>query len=126
MSPPSIGPPDAAPRLAILSYSTGEFDARTERIARSAVKAGWHVTVYARWRPGVPATVEEAGYRIVRVPTDILLAIPGLRGRGRRRLAARLAAAGFHGGAPRRKGHGGPGTAGFVDRVPERLRGTVL
>lgn len=123
----SAGTLDAAPRLAILSYSTGEFDARTQRIARSAVDAGWHVTVYARWRPGLPEIVEEPGYRLVRVPTDLLLAIPGLRGRRRRRLMARRTALSLHGRATGSDAPlGSPGNGGFVDRVPDRLRGTLL
>lgn len=127
MSPLSSSTPDAAPRLAILSYSTGEFDARTQRIARSAVDAGWHVTVYARWRPGLPEIVEQPSYRIVRVPTDILLAVPGLRERGRRRLAARRIAMGLRGTAVGRGALlGSLGTGSLVDRVPNRLRGTAL
>ena len=38
-----------AARIAFLSYSSGEFDARSFRMARSAVEAGCVVTVYARW-----------------------------------------------------------------------------
>jgi glycogen(starch) synthase len=130
----------ATTRLAILSYSSAEFDARTQRIAMSAVEAGWQVTVYARSEPGLPELVEAAGYRIVRVPTDINLAIPGLRWRGRRRLAARrmakgpgrstagpadrrgsdMAASGIERSAVSR-----PAT-GLVGRLPKALRGTIL
>lgn len=126
MPQPNLSTRTAPTRLAILSYSSAEFDARTQRIARSAVEAGWQVTVYARSEPGLPALVEADGYRIVRVPTDINLAIPGLRWRGRRRLAARRMAQGA-----------GPSTAaeqraaprppkGLVGRLPKALRGTIL
>src|SRR5437868_3135054 len=45
--------PDSAarPRLGILSYSSGEYDARSFRIARSAIAAGYDVTIYTRWHP---------------------------------------------------------------------------
>ena len=129
MPQPHPSTPTAPTRLAILSYSSAEFDARTQRIARSAVEAGWQVTVYARSEPGLPESVEVAGYRIVRVPTDINLAIPGLRWRGRRRLAARRMARG--GG----RSTATPGTEttamprppkGPVGRLPKALRGTIL
>ena len=140
MSSPSPSAPGSVPRLAILSYSSAEFDARTQRIARSAVDAGWQVTVYARTDPALPDVVEAAGYRIVRVPTDIRLAIPGMRASGRRRLAARrkgpVAAADGHAKtaeaaspADPRAAAGGarprPAT-GLVGKLPRSLRGTVL
>ena len=46
--------PAARPRIAYLSFSTGEYDARTFRMAKSAVAAGWDVTVYARWHRASP------------------------------------------------------------------------
>lgn len=76
------------PRIAYLSYSTAEFDARTRRMARTALDAGFDVTVYARWKEGLPLEEQRSGYRLVRVPADSLLAIPGLRRRGKRSLAA--------------------------------------
>ena len=145
MSSPPTRNPGTSPRLAILSYSSAEFDARTQRIARSAVDAGWQVTVYARAEAGLPDVVEAGGYQIVRVSTDIRLAIPGLRGSGRRRLAVRrraieLERAGatsatigaatspatpdrpvLHDRVPSPR----PAT-GLVARVPSALRGTVL
>jgi glycosyltransferase involved in cell wall biosynthesis len=74
-------------RIAYLSFGSGQYDARTFRMARSAIAAGYDVTVYARWYPGLPWTEERDGYRIVRAPFDWRLAIPGLRGRARRRVA---------------------------------------
>lgn len=141
MPQPNPSTPTAPTRLAILSYSSAEFDARTQRIARSAADAGWQVTVYARAEPGLPELVEAAGYRIVRVPTDINLAIPGLRWRGRRRLAARRMAQGpgpstttpagqRPGSDVAASGADGPASprpaAGLVARLPKALRGTIL
>ncbi len=68
-----------ATRIAYLSFSSGEFDARTFRMARSAVDAGYQVTVYCRWHPGLPQTEEREGYRLIRAPFDWRLAIPGVR-----------------------------------------------
>ena len=77
-------------RIAYLSYSTAEFDARTQRMARSAVAAGYEAIVYARWEPGLPLEEEADGYRIVRVASNWRMAVPGLRRRGERAVAARL------------------------------------
>ncbi|MBA2300973.1 MAG: glycosyltransferase [Chloroflexi bacterium] len=138
MSSPSPSAPGAVPRLAILSYSSAEFDARTQRIARSAVEAGWDVTVYARTDPALPDVVEADGYRIVRVATDIRLAIPGLRDSGRRRLAARrrtieLQRAGTtppiaadRDGEPATRGTRPRPATGLVGRLPRSLRGTLF
>ena len=81
---------DPRPSIAYVSYSSGEFDARTIRMARSALAAGYRVTVYARWYPGLPLTEERDGYRIIRPPFEWRLAVPGLRGAARRRLVARM------------------------------------
>jgi glycosyltransferase involved in cell wall biosynthesis len=81
------------PRVAYLSYSSGEFDARSFRMARSAAAAGYDVTIYARLEPGHPDLEEGDGYRLLRVPADWRLAVPGLRGRARRRARAALAEA---------------------------------
>lgn len=81
-----------APRIAFLSYSSGEFDARTFRMARSAIDLGCEVTVYARWHPGLPPVEQRDGYRLVRASWEWKLAVPGLRGRARRRVAASMAA----------------------------------
>ncbi|HSW43442.1 MAG TPA: hypothetical protein VLM76_13110, partial [Patescibacteria group bacterium] len=81
------------PRLAILSYSNGRFDARTRRVATSAGEAGLDVVVYARWEPGLPLEENLGGLHIVRAPIDWRIAIPGLRAVGRRRVAALRASA---------------------------------
>ena len=77
----------ARPRIAYLSYSTGQFDARAHRMARSAIDAGYDVTVYARWEPGLPLREELRGYPLIRVPSNWRLGVPGFRQAGRRRLA---------------------------------------
>ncbi len=79
------------PRIAYLSFGSGEYDARTFRMARSAIAAGYEVTVYARWYPALPVIEERDGYRIIRAPFDWRLATPGLRGRARRRVATAMA-----------------------------------
>jgi len=76
------------PRLAILSYSDGRFDARARRIARSAVGAGYTPVIYARWQPGLSLEEDLGGVPLVRVPVVLRMAIPGLRGSGRRRIAS--------------------------------------
>jgi glycosyltransferase involved in cell wall biosynthesis len=81
------------PRLAILSYSNGRFDARTRRVARSAEEAGFDVVAYARWEPGLPFEETVEGLRIVRAPIVVRTAIPGLRRSGRRAIARLRAAA---------------------------------
>jgi glycosyltransferase involved in cell wall biosynthesis len=84
-------------RIAYLSFSSGEFDARTFRMARSAIAAGYHVTVYCRWHEGLPPTEDGDGYRLIRVPWDWQLAIPILRrgamDRARTAMAATVASA---------------------------------
>jgi glycogen synthase len=80
-----------AVRLGILSYSNGVFDARSFRVARSAIAAGYEVTMYCRWSPGQALTEERDGYRLVRVPATWQLAVPGLRGGARRRIAREVA-----------------------------------
>lgn len=79
-------------QIAYLSYSDGLHDARTFRMARTAVEAGYAVTVYARWYPGLPVVERRDGYRLVRAPWSWHLVIPGLRGRARRRAAAAMVA----------------------------------
>jgi len=57
--------------------STGEFDSRTYRIARTLHERGHEVTVLARWKPGLARReVHEAGYQIVRVETTALDGLP--------------------------------------------------
>jgi glycosyltransferase involved in cell wall biosynthesis len=124
-------------RIAYLTYSTAEFDSRTQRMARSAVERGYEVMVYARLEPGLPLESQGPGYRIVRAPAVAELVIPGLRGRGRRRVAelrrqaaAQIEPLGTVGQVPGQgRRDAGPGELGqprrdWVDSVPWSLRGT--
>ena len=76
-------------RVAYLTYGSGLFDARTYRMARSAIEAGYEVTVYARWEPGLPLVETFDGYRIVRAPWAWQQAVPGLARLARPREPAR-------------------------------------
>lgn len=88
-------PPEGRrPTVAYLSFSTGEFDARSFRMARSAIAAGYAVTVYSRWHAGQAPVEEKEGYRLVRAPFSWRLIVPGLRGPARRKIAHEMAAAG--------------------------------
>ncbi|MEP6637820.1 MAG: glycosyltransferase [Chloroflexota bacterium] len=60
-------------------------------MAKSAVDAGWEVTVYARWHRGLAAVEERDGYRLVRAPRDWRYIVPGLRRIARRRYRAAMA-----------------------------------
>ncbi len=97
-------------RIAYLTYSTAEYDGRTQRMARTALAEGYEVVVYARWQPGLPFEEQASGYTIKRVPALLELAIPGRRGRGRRRVAA----------ARRRQAAEGVAPAAGWDAVPGR------
>jgi glycosyltransferase involved in cell wall biosynthesis len=83
--------PRVRPRIAYLSYSSGEYDARALRMAESAVQAGWDVTVYARWHRGLAPVEERDGFRLVRAPKDWRYLVPGLRRIVRRRYRAAMA-----------------------------------
>ena len=118
--------PDAGirpPRLAILSYSSAEFDARSARIARSATRAGFDVVVYARLQDGLPAVEERDGYRVLRARWDWWLAVPGLRTLGRRRVSASRPPATTRGKVRSRRAqpHQASSIKGRVLRVTGRL-----
>ena len=85
--------PDSPATLAILSFSSGEFDARSFRLAASAIAAGWEVVVYSRWYPGLPGTGERDGYQLVRIDADPRQALPLVGGIVRRRRRAAVARA---------------------------------
>ena len=67
-------------RITIVLPSTGEFDSRTYRIARTCAARGHRVTVLARSAPGLSNDETTSdGYRIVRVtaaPVDVLPLAP--------------------------------------------------
>lgn len=103
------------PRIAYLSYSTGEYDARTFRMARSAIDAGYDVVVYSRWHPGQPPVEELDGYRLVRAPFSWRLIIPGLRRPARRTIRREMAeAARIHAASQRLPGGGEKARARLV------------
>ena len=93
-------------------------------MARSAVAAGYQATVYARWEPGLPLEEALDGYRIIRVPSNWRMAVPGLRRRGERRVAALLRAenAAAAGGNPGSDGASEPGAAPTKPIVRRVLR----
>ena len=83
-------------RLVLVLPSSGEFDSRTYRIARSALARGHTVTVLARWQAGLAREEDHpAGYRIIRIPASSADGLPfrGFRAWIGRRLRARRAAA---------------------------------
>lgn len=64
-------------RAVIVLPSTGEFDSRTYRIARTLHERGHAVTVLARWKPGLARReVHPIGYPIVRVEATALDGLP--------------------------------------------------
>jgi len=71
-------PDEIVPQRCVLVLpSTGEFDSRTYRIARTLHERGHEVTVLARWKPGLARReVHEVGYPIVRVETTALDGLP--------------------------------------------------
>ena len=55
-------------RCVVVLPSTGEFDSRTYRIARTLHERGHEVTVLARWKPGLARhEIHPVGYPILRV-----------------------------------------------------------
>ncbi len=82
-----------AQRCVLVLPSTGEFDSRTYRIARTLAERGHEVTVVARLGLGLPTDERHpAGYRILRVPVSATDGLPGplrsIVGRVRRPTAA--------------------------------------
>lgn len=64
-------------RCVVVLPSTGEFDSRTYRIARTLHERGHEVTVLARWKPGLARReIHEEGYPIVRVEATALDGMP--------------------------------------------------
>jgi glycosyltransferase involved in cell wall biosynthesis len=129
-------------RCVVVLPSTGEFDSRTYRIARTLHERGHRVTVLARWKPGLAREeVHPVGYPILRVEATAIdglpfaaISLPVLR-------AMRLAASPILGPAPSatpgsRTAAGpadtdssddesDPGWAHPAARDPGRLRGYV-
>lgn len=64
-------------RCVVVLPSTGEFDSRTYRIARTLHERGHQVTVLARWKPGLPREeTHPVGYPILRVEATAIDGLP--------------------------------------------------
>ncbi len=64
-------------RCVVVLPSTGEFDSRTYRIARTLHERGHDVTVLARWKPGLARReIHPVGYSILRVEATALDGVP--------------------------------------------------
>jgi glycosyltransferase involved in cell wall biosynthesis len=64
-------------RCVVVLPSTGEFDSRTYRIARTLHDRGHEVTVLARWKPGLARLeTHPAGYPIIRVEATAVDGVP--------------------------------------------------
>ena len=114
-------------RIAFLTFGAGIFDGRTLRMARTALAAGYAVTIYARWYRGIPVSEERDGFRIIRAPYDWRLAVPGLRAGARRRLDAAMLRETSPGGprasrGPRRRPLARRGVAALPGPVRNRIR----
>src|SRR5512141_425790 len=64
-------------RCVVVLPSTGEFDSRTYRIARTLHERGHQVTVLARWKPGLPREeTHPVGYPVLRVEATAVDGLP--------------------------------------------------
>jgi glycosyltransferase involved in cell wall biosynthesis len=64
-------------RCVVVLPSTGEFDSRSYRIARTLHERGHRVTVLARWKPGLAREeIHPAGYPILRVEATAVDGLP--------------------------------------------------
>ncbi len=64
-------------RCVVVLPSTGEFDSRTYRIARTLHERGHQVTVLARWKAGLAREeIHPAGYPILRVEATAIDGLP--------------------------------------------------
>jgi glycosyltransferase involved in cell wall biosynthesis len=64
-------------RCVVVLPSTGEFDSRTYRIARTLHERGHEVTVLARWKPGLAQReTHPIGYPIVRLEATAVDGVP--------------------------------------------------
>ena len=67
-------------------------------MARTALDAGYDVTVYARWHAGLPPIEDRDGVRIIRAPFGWRFAVPFFRNGAQHRVAKAIAAAGLASG----------------------------
>lgn len=79
-------PPPVPQRLTLVLPSTGAFDSRAWRIARSLAGRGHPVTILARSGDGLPDQDETEEIRVIRVPVAAIDGLPGpVRGLARMR-----------------------------------------
>ena len=129
---PRLRPPAVPQRLAIVLPTTGEFDSRTYRIARTCAARGHTVTVLARSGPGLADdAVSTDGYRIIRVtaaPVDALPLAPVWRWVRARRWRPAAAEPGEPSGADGdqpSQAAGTPGPRGLAGRLRGAIRGAT-
>jgi glycosyltransferase involved in cell wall biosynthesis len=80
--------------LVLVLPTTGEFDSRSWRIARTCIERGHAVTILARWKDGLPFAEESPlGFRIQRIRASAEDAMAANRITSAVRLAGRRAAA---------------------------------
>jgi glycosyltransferase involved in cell wall biosynthesis len=64
-------------RCVVVLPSTGEFDSRSYRLARTLHERGHEVSILARWKPGLERReIHDVGYPILRVETTALDGLP--------------------------------------------------
>ena len=72
MSRPPTGERIVPQHLVLVLPSTGEFDSRSWRIARTVTERGHRVTMLARWKEGLPHQEQDpAGFRILRIRASV-------------------------------------------------------
>ena len=68
MSRPPTGERIVPQHLVLVLPSTGEFDSRSWRIARTLIERGHTVTMLARWKDGLPLEEHNPlGFRLIRI-----------------------------------------------------------
>ena len=124
MSRPPTGERIVPQHLVLVLPSTGEFDSRSWRIARTLIGRGHTVTMLARWKDGLPLEEHNPiGFRLMRIKASAQDGMPFKR---RRPAAPRVAdgdaipAAG--GATPGRPPAAGPAGCRVVFRGPCRRR----
>jgi glycosyltransferase involved in cell wall biosynthesis len=72
LSGPDPGERIVPQHLVLVLPSTGEFDSRSWRIARTLTERGHRVTMLARWKEGLPLQEQDpAGFRLVRIRASV-------------------------------------------------------
>ena len=77
MSSPPTGERIVPQHLVLVLPSTGEFDSRSWRIARTLIERGHTVTMLARWKDGLPLEEHNPlGFRLIRIKASAQDGIP--------------------------------------------------